>query len=152
MQKLLILCSREPMSLNQGQFCAVSPIRNLTCPHTLRQVFFLLPTRRSRCVMVMGGTSLQRFCEGRNEAQFSDEDIMVQRQRQWTGPSTRTRHKLNQPTRHTRQKAPLTDAQRDEMIEEPMYLLAAAVMGTSWTDDRHSDPPKLDQLHFPSRM
>lgn len=42
-QKLLILSSREAMSLNQGQFRTVSPIRNLLSPqHTHTQTVFTL--------------------------------------------------------------------------------------------------------------
>lgn len=44
-QKLLILCSREAVSLNQGQFRTVSPIRNLPSPqqtHAHERQFFSL--------------------------------------------------------------------------------------------------------------
>lgn len=41
-QKLLILSSREAMSLNQGQFCTVSPIRNLPSLNTHTQTVFTL--------------------------------------------------------------------------------------------------------------
>lgn len=42
-QKLLILSNSEAMSLNQGQLCTVSPIRNLPSPqHKHTSTFFTI--------------------------------------------------------------------------------------------------------------
>lgn len=61
-QKLLILSSREAMSLNQGQFCIVSPISNLpSLKHTHIQRT-VLPLTIALSQEVMEGTSNLSAC------------------------------------------------------------------------------------------